>query len=416
MLRQFELVERVRSYDPDVDEEGLDRAYVFAVKMHGSQKRASGDPYFSHPVEVAGILTEYKLDYASIVTALLHDTIEDTAASYDDIKQMFGEEVAKLVEGVTKLSRIQLQSDQTKQAENFRKLLLAMSEDIRVLLVKLADRVHNMRTLQYHKKPEKRQRIARETMEIYAPLAERIGMQEMKNDEIEVDLKELFFVFWGKLWIILLSGIVLGIAAYFYTSVMITPQYASDGTVYILTRSNSNQQVTTGDLNMSAQLTSDFEELIISHTVLDEVIEQIDYEGLTFGSLKNKITVTNRTDTRILQITVTDPDPLMAKAIVDKVIEISSEKIKSIMDIEAVNLVDEGTLNSTPVSPSYKKNVLIGVLIGIVITSAIVIVMYLLDDKIHTGEDIEKYLGLSVLGVIPEVSNEKKKMRRKGVK
>ena len=241
-------------------------------------------------------------------------------------------------------------------------------------------------------------------------------MQEMKNDEIEVDLKELFFVFWGKLWIILLSGIVLGIAAYFYTSVMITPQYASDGTVYILTRSNSNQQVTTGDLNMSAQLTSDFEELIISHTVLDEVIEQIDYEGLTFGSLKNKITVTNRTDTRILQITVTDPDPLMAKAIVDKVIEISSEKIKSIMDIEAVNLVDEGTLNSTPVSPSYKKNALIGVLIGIVITSAIVIVMYLLDDKIHTGEDIEKYLGLSVLGVIPEVSNEKKKMRRKGVK
>lgn len=155
MLRQFELVERVRSYDPDVDEEGLDRAYVFAVKMHGSQKRASGDPYFSHPVEVAGILTEYKLDYASIVTALLHDTIEDTAASYDDIKQMFGEEVAKLVEGVTKLSRIQLQSDQTKQAENFRKLLLAMSEDIRVLLVKLADRVHNMRTLKYHKKPEK---------------------------------------------------------------------------------------------------------------------------------------------------------------------------------------------------------------------------------------------------------------------
>ena len=192
MLRQFELVERVRSYDPNVDEEGLDRAYVFAVKMHGSQKRASGDPYFSHPVEVAGILTEYKLDYASIVTALLHDTIEDTAASYDDIKQMFGEEVAKLVEGVTKLSRIQLQSDQTKQAENFRKLLLAMSEDIRVLLVKLADRVHNMRTLQFHKKPEKRQRIARETMEIYAPLAERIGMQEMKNELEELSFKELY--------------------------------------------------------------------------------------------------------------------------------------------------------------------------------------------------------------------------------
>ena len=156
MLRQFELVERVRSYDPNVDEEALDRAYVFAVKMHGSQKRASGDPYFSHPVEVAGILTEYKLDSASIITALLHDTIEDTAASYNDIKEMFGEEVAKLVEGVTKLSKLQLQSDQTKQAENFRKLLLAMSDDIRVLLVKLADRVHNMRTLQFHKNPEKR--------------------------------------------------------------------------------------------------------------------------------------------------------------------------------------------------------------------------------------------------------------------
>lgn len=238
----------------------------------------------------------------------------------------------------------------------------------------------------------------------------------MKNDEIEIDLKELFFVFWGKLWIILLTGIVLGIVAYLYTSMMVIPQYASDGTVYILTRSSSNQQVTTGDLNMSAQLTSDFEELIISHTVLDEVIEQLDYENLTFDSLKNKITVTNRTDTRILQITVTDPDPLMAKAIVDKVIEISSEKIKSIMDIEAVNLVDEGTLSTSPVSPSYKKNVLIGALIGIVIASAIVIIMYILDDKIHTGEDIEKYLSLSVLGVIPEVSDGKKKTRRKGVK
>lgn len=191
MLRQYELVERVRSYDPDVDEEGLNRAYVFAVKMHGSQKRASGDPYFSHPVEVAGILTEYKLDYASIVTALLHDTVEDTAASFADIKELFGSEVAKLVEGVTKLSKIELQSAQAKQAENFRKLLLAMSEDIRVLLVKLADRVHNMRTLKFHKKPEKRKRIALETIEIYAPLAERIGMQEMKNELEELSFKEL---------------------------------------------------------------------------------------------------------------------------------------------------------------------------------------------------------------------------------
>lgn len=186
MLRQFELVERVKSYDPNADEDGLNRAYVFAVKMHGSQKRESGDPYFSHPVEVAGILTEYKLDYATIITALLHDTVEDTAASYADIEKLFGSEVAFLVEGVTKLSKIQTQaeSEHTKQAENFRKLVLAMSEDIRVLLIKLADRLHNMRTLHFCKKEEKRKRIARETLDIYAPLAERLGMNKMK-DELE---------------------------------------------------------------------------------------------------------------------------------------------------------------------------------------------------------------------------------------
>ncbi len=184
MLRQFELVERVKSYDPNADEDGLNRAYVFAVKMHGSQKRESGDPYFSHPVEVAGILTEYKLDYSTIITALLHDTMEDTAASYEDIEKLFGSEVATLVQGVTKLSKIQAQSEHNKQAENFRKLVLAMSEDIRVLLIKLADRLHNMRTLHFCKKEEKRLRIARETLDIYAPLAERLGMNKMK-DELE---------------------------------------------------------------------------------------------------------------------------------------------------------------------------------------------------------------------------------------
>ncbi|HAE47646.1 MAG TPA: bifunctional (p)ppGpp synthetase/guanosine-3',5'-bis(diphosphate) 3'-pyrophosphohydrolase, partial [Tistrella mobilis] len=140
MIRQYELVERVKAYDPDVDETALNRAYVYAMKMHGSQKRASGDPYFLHPLEVAGILTELKLDSRSIVTALLHDTIEDTPATLDEIEQIFGGEVARLVDGVTKLSKIELQSEQAKQAENFRKLLLAMSDDIRVLLVKLADR------------------------------------------------------------------------------------------------------------------------------------------------------------------------------------------------------------------------------------------------------------------------------------
>ncbi|MGD9638471.1 MAG: bifunctional (p)ppGpp synthetase/guanosine-3',5'-bis(diphosphate) 3'-pyrophosphohydrolase [Alphaproteobacteria bacterium] len=182
MMRQFELVERVCSYDPNADEDALNRAYVYAMKMHGSQLRASGDPYFSHPVEVAGILTEYKLDCASIITALLHDVVEDTPTTFDDIKEMFGLEIAQLVDGVTKLAKIQLSSEQAKQAENFRKLVLAMSEDIRVLLVKLADRLHNMRTLHFIQKPEKRKRIALETMEIYAPLAERIGMQEMKTE------------------------------------------------------------------------------------------------------------------------------------------------------------------------------------------------------------------------------------------
>ena len=184
MIRQFELVERIREYDPKADEDALNRAYVFAMKAHGSQLRASGDPYFSHPLEVAGILTEYRLDTASIITALLHDTIEDTSASLDDIRTHFGEEVARLVDGVTKLSRIELSSEHTKQAENFRKLVLAMSEDIRVLVVKLADRLHNMRTLHHVASAEARRRIALETMEIYAPLAERIGMQQLK-DELE---------------------------------------------------------------------------------------------------------------------------------------------------------------------------------------------------------------------------------------
>lgn len=192
MMRQYELVERVRGYDPSVDEDALNRAYVFSMKVHGSQIRASGDPYFSHPVEVAGILTDYRLDTASIVTGLLHDTVEDTVATIDEIRRLFGEEVARLVDGVTKLSKLELQSHDTRHAENFRKLLLAISEDIRVLLVKLADRLHNMRTLHYIKDPEKRARIARETMEIYVPLAERIGIQEIKEELENLAFRELY--------------------------------------------------------------------------------------------------------------------------------------------------------------------------------------------------------------------------------
>ena len=184
MIRQFELVEKVRTYDPAADEERLNRAYVFAMKAHGKQVRASGDPYFSHPLEVAGILADKKLDSATIITALLHDVIEDTDVEPAEIRALFGDEISRLVDGVTKLSQIELQSEQTKQAENFRKLVLAMSEDIRVLLVKLADRLHNMQTLEYIKEPERRRRIATETMDIFAPLAERIGIRDMK-DELE---------------------------------------------------------------------------------------------------------------------------------------------------------------------------------------------------------------------------------------
>ena len=182
MLRQYELVERVKEYDPAADEALLNRAYVYTVQKHGSQKRASGDPYFSHPVEVAGLMTDLKLDQETIITALLHDTVEDTLATIDDIEKHFGPDVARLVDGVTKLSKIEQMAENERAAENLRKFLLAMSEDLRVLLVKLADRLHNMRTLHHIKKPEKRRRIARETMDIYAPLAERVGMYEYMRE------------------------------------------------------------------------------------------------------------------------------------------------------------------------------------------------------------------------------------------
>ena len=182
MLRQYELVERVKEYDPDADEAMLNRAYVYTVQKHGTQTRASGDPYFSHPVEVAGLMTDLKLDQETIATALLHDTVEDTLATVEDIEANFGPKVARLVDGVTKLSKIEQMPENERAAENLRKFLLAMSEDIRVLLVKLGDRLHNMRTLHFIKSEEKRQRIARETMDIYAPLAERVGMYEYMRE------------------------------------------------------------------------------------------------------------------------------------------------------------------------------------------------------------------------------------------
>ncbi|MEM9139873.1 MAG: bifunctional (p)ppGpp synthetase/guanosine-3',5'-bis(diphosphate) 3'-pyrophosphohydrolase, partial [Pseudomonadota bacterium] len=187
MIRQFELVERVRDYNPEANEDVLNRAYVFGSTMHANQKRANGEPYFGHPLEVAAILTDLRLDDASIVTALLHDTIEDTEATHKEISTMFGGEIADLVDGVTKLNKLELSSQETAQAENFRKLLLAMAKDVRVILVKLADRLHNMRTIG-NLRPDKRERIARETMDIYAPLAGRMGM-----NQIQEELEDLSF-------------------------------------------------------------------------------------------------------------------------------------------------------------------------------------------------------------------------------
>ena len=181
MMRQYELVERVLGYDPGANEVLLNRAYVYAMKAHGNQQRASGDLYFSHPLEVAAILTELKLDDATIVAALLHDVIEDTNVTRSEIDQLFGEEIGALVEGLTKLKKLDLVTKKAEQAENFRKLLVAISSDIRVLLIKLADRLHNMRTLG-HKQPESRRRTSDETLEIYAPLAGRMGMQGMREE------------------------------------------------------------------------------------------------------------------------------------------------------------------------------------------------------------------------------------------
>src|ERR1700689_4298737 len=190
LMRQFELVDRVKQYNPKADEDLLDRAYVYAMKAHGQRKAASGDPFISHPLEVAAILTELKLDDATIAAALLHDTIEDTDATRAEIDRLFGHEIGLLVEGLTKLKRLELVSREAKQAENLRKLLLAIADDVRVLLIKLADRLHNMRTLEFVP-PAARHRIAEETLDIYAPLAGRMGMQEMREELEDLSFRTL---------------------------------------------------------------------------------------------------------------------------------------------------------------------------------------------------------------------------------
>ena len=191
MMRQYDLIERVRAYNPNTNEALLNRAYVYAMKAHGDQRRASGDPYFSHPIEVAAILTDLKLDDSTIAAALLHDTIEDTAATRAEIDQLFGPDIGVLVEGLTKLKKLDLVTKEAKQAENLRKLLLAIADDVRVLLVKLADRLHNMRTLEYMP-TDARRRTAEETLEIYAPLAGRMGMHEMREELDDLAFRELY--------------------------------------------------------------------------------------------------------------------------------------------------------------------------------------------------------------------------------
>jgi GTP diphosphokinase / guanosine-3',5'-bis(diphosphate) 3'-diphosphatase len=191
IMRQYDLIERVRRYNPKTNEALLNRAYVYAMKAHGEQRRASGDPYFSHPIEVAAILTDLKLDDATIAAALLHDTIEDTEATRAEIDSLFGHDIGTLVEGLTKLKKLDLVTKEAKQAENLRKLLLAIADDVRVLLIKLADRLHNMRTLEYMP-PEARRRAAEETLEIYAPLAGRMGMHEMREELDDLAFRELY--------------------------------------------------------------------------------------------------------------------------------------------------------------------------------------------------------------------------------
>jgi RelA/SpoT family (p)ppGpp synthetase len=190
MMRQYDLIERVRRYNPNTNEALLNRAYVYAMKAHGEQKRASGDPYFSHPLEVAAILTDLKLDDSTIAAALLHDTIEDTSTTRAEIDQMFGADIGALVDGLTKLKKLELVTKEAKQAENLRKLLLAIADDVRVLLVKLADRLHNMRTLS-HVPAATRRRTAEETLDIYAPLAGRMGMHEMREELEDLAFREL---------------------------------------------------------------------------------------------------------------------------------------------------------------------------------------------------------------------------------
>src|SRR6516225_9706510 len=197
MLQVEQLIQRVKAYQPSVDPELIQRAYDFSYRAHAGQTRKSGQPYIVHPVSVAGIIADLRLDAASVCAGLLHDVVEDTLATTDEIAKEFGSEVAELVDGVTKLSKINFTSKEDRQAENFRKMVVAMARDIRVLLIKLCDRLDNMRTLE-HMTREAQERIARETLEIYAPLANRLGIQAFKSELEDLSFRYLDHDAWGE--------------------------------------------------------------------------------------------------------------------------------------------------------------------------------------------------------------------------
>ena len=181
MIRINDVIDKISDYNPDADLKMIDRAYVYSARVHAGQVRLSGEPYLSHPLEVAGILTDMQLDIVSVAAGLLHDVIEDTHATPEEIKNLFGQEVFHIVSGVTKLSKLPFHSSQERQAESIRKMILAMADDIRVILIKLADRLHNMRTLQFHT-DDKKLLIAQETHDIYAPIAGRLGIYWIKKE------------------------------------------------------------------------------------------------------------------------------------------------------------------------------------------------------------------------------------------
>ncbi|MGD9212792.1 MAG: HD domain-containing protein, partial [Desulfobacteraceae bacterium] len=189
MIRINDILDKVFEHNPKADLDIIDRAYVYSARVHDGQVRLSGEPYLSHPLEVAGILADMNLDAISVAAGLLHDVIEDTHATEEEIRGTFGPEVSHIVEGVTKLSKLPFDSSMAREAESIRKMLLAMADDIRVILIKLADRLHNMRTLQYHKKPEKQKKIAQETLDIYTPIAARLGIYWIKNELENISFK-----------------------------------------------------------------------------------------------------------------------------------------------------------------------------------------------------------------------------------